>query len=264
MAEFADTAANNDPEDHVRLYTAIEKAYVDDRWPEVLEQGRALLARLAADEDELRQRLHLLMAHTHLYGYGDRKAAADLYRAVLASEAGPSLRQIADQGLQQCNLPLQREPQASPSEQPAASSMPATTPKPNPEQLPQPQGDPLEDGDGVSRRESLETLGMAVEGTASTVQPVMPWLREESGQPSELPTASSTPSLIADVIEEPELLEVHQADPALAEEYELTETGALAEMPALALSRVEEIPAADPGFEEDPELLQGLLRVVIR
>jgi hypothetical protein len=262
MAEYADAAANH-PEDHARLYAAIEKAYVDDRWPEVLEQGRALLTSLEADDLELRQRLQLLMAHTHLYGYGDRNAAEDLYRAVLASKAGPSLRQIADQGLQQCNLPLQREPQTAPNEQPSASVMPATTPTANLEQLPQPVADPLEDGDGPSLRESLEALGMAMDGTTTTVQPVMPWLMKEPEQPSAPPAEESTSSLIPDVIEEPELIEVHQADPSLVEEYELTETRTMADPSALKISKEEGIPALDPGFEEDPELLQGMLRVVI-
>lgn len=263
MAELADVAANG-PEDHARLYTAIEKAYVDDRWADVLVQGRALLGSLEANELELRQRLQLLMAHTHLYGFGDRDAAEDLYRAVLASEAEPSLRQIADQGLQQCNLPLQHEPQAAPSEQPAASSKADTTPVLDRDQLPQPVADPLEDDDGPSLHGSLEALGMAIDGTTSFEQPVMPWLIKEPEQPSAPPAKHRPSTMIPDVIEEPELIEVHQADPSLAEEYELTETASVAGIPARKMPTEEDIPALDPGFEEDPELLKGLLRVVIR
>lgn len=317
MAEFADAAAN-DPEDHARLYTAIEKAYVDDRWADVLQQGKALLLNLEADDLELRQRLQLLMAHTHLYGYGDRDAAEDLYRAVLESKTDPSLRQIADQGLQQCGLPLQHESQAV-ADRPAEAAPQETAADLNPEQLPQAVAARLDSGDVPSQRESLKAFGMALNPTlpelssvaTAAVHPVMPWLATEpeplppltdragslqaegneavdagglaamettrettSSPPSAAPispqtltpspTVTSPPSLIPDVIEEPELIEVHQADPSLAEEFELMETGALMEVPTVVMAAPEESLAEDPGFEEDPELLEGLLRVVIR
>jgi hypothetical protein len=36
------------------------------------------------------------------------------------------------------------------------------------------------------------------------------------------------------------------------------------EVPTVVMAAPEESLAEDPGFEEDPELLEGLLRVVIR
>lgn len=269
MAEFVD-AATNGPQDHARRYRAIEQAYVDDRWADVLEQGNALLSRLATNDLELRQRVQLLIAHTHLYGYGDRDRAEDLYRAVLGSEAEPTLRQIADQGLQQCNLPLQRQPQ------------PATSSTLDPEQLPQPVGEPLEDSDGASLHESLEALGLSRDepasgeariDTAAAVEPVMPWLttasRGSAGPADDAAGGSRASevngsSLVPEVIEEPELIEVHQADPSLADEYELTETGALSERHVREVVADEQTAAVESGFEEEPELLAGLLRVVIR
>lgn len=247
MAEFYDSPAIG-PEDHARLYTAIEKAYVDDRWADVLEQGRTLLASLEADDLELRQRLQLLMAHTYLYGYGDRDSAEDLYRAVLASKAEPSLRQIADQGLQQCNLPLQREPREAANDQPMATALPATEPKLDPELLPQPVAAPLHDGDGPNLHDSLEAMGMAQRepspppgspDTAATVQPVMPWLSAEPSAPS--PQAFPEPSLASDLP---------------AREYGTMPSGASAP-PAEAVSRAEavSIPLV-PEVIEEPELTE--------
>jgi hypothetical protein len=301
MAEFSDSPAIS-TEDHVRLYTSIEQAYVEDRWADVLEQGHTLLASLEADDVELRQRLQLLMAHTCLYGYGDRDSAEDLYRAVLTSKAEPSLRQIADQGLQQCDRPLQREPREAVFDPPMATAIPTTEPKLDPELLPRPVAAPLHDGNAPSLHDSLEALGMAEgesnrprasSGSGETVSPVTPWLTTEPSSPapqaspepspetglslrefatvpngSAAPAAAESSTLIPDVIEEPELIEVHQADPSLAEEFELTETGsltgALAEMPAMAMPVGGETVMEDAGFVEDPELLAGLLKVVIR
>jgi hypothetical protein len=57
-------------------------------------------------------------------------------------------------------------------------------------------------------------------------------------------------ALIPEVIEEPELIEVHQADPNLAEELELKEPS-----PQRTSDWRED--------DEDPELRKGLLRVEI-
>lgn len=221
---MAESAAAGDP---TQLYTAIEKAYCEDRWSDVLEQGKRLLAQLPSDDLGLRQRLQLLMAHTFLYGYGDRGSAADLYRAVQASQAESALRQIAAQGLQQCDVPVQ----------------------PHVDALPQPaEAAPLLEEEGPSLHEAALALSQA-EG------PVMPWLDTESAGEStpaplgESAAAAAVPALIPEVIEEPELIEVHQADPKLAEVLELKE-------PSPRLDSNEE-------EDEDLDLRQGLLRVEI-
>jgi hypothetical protein len=77
-------------------------------------------------------------------------------------------------------------------------------------------------------------------------------------------------TLIADVIDEPEMIEVHQADPVLAEEFELQEMDT-APVPVPEAKTMESTsaaaalePAAEPvPSEEDPELLGCLLRVEI-
>lgn len=214
---MAESAAAGDP---TQLYTAIEKAYCEDRWSDVLEQGERLLARLPSDDLGLRQRLQLLMAHTFLYGFGDRKSAAGLYSAVEASQAESALRQIAAQGLQQCDVPVLEET-------------------------------------GPSLHEAVLALSQAEAAADEPAEaPVMPWLdtqpaRESAPAPlGESPAAAAVPALIPEVIEEPELIEVHQADPALAEELELKE-------PTPLLGSNEE------DGEEDLELRKGLLRVDI-
>jgi len=60
---------------------------------------------------------------------------------------------------------------------------------------------------------------------------------------------TALPPLVVDVVEEPELLEVHQADPRWAEELVLQE---------LPPPKETQTPAPDPA---DPELVRGLLRV---
>lgn len=105
---MADSALSTDP---LERYGEIERAYCEERWTSVIDDGQALLAELSrvdavSPPAGLRERLQLLVAHAYLYGLGDRDNAEDFYQAVLRSEAETSLRQIAEQGLQQCGLPV--------------------------------------------------------------------------------------------------------------------------------------------------------------
>jgi hypothetical protein len=81
------------------------------------------------------------------------------------------------------------------------------------------------------------------------------------------------PSLEVEVVEEPELMEVAQADPSLAEELEIELTG-IGERRASqrgdgTATKEQKTPAPADSLEEpddlmeDPELLAGLLRVVV-
>lgn len=76
----------------------------------VIHDGQTLLGELERDDEAppegLKERLQLLIGHAFLYGIGDRDSAEDHYQAVLRSGAEASLRQIAEQGLQQCTLPV--------------------------------------------------------------------------------------------------------------------------------------------------------------
>ena len=326
MAEFADMG------DATERYAAIERAYCDDRWPVVIDQGGRLLSQLGPEDGGLRQRLQLLMAHSYLYGFGERDAAEDLYRAVLESKAEASLRQIAAQGLEQCDKPPQ--PAGSPaiaawSPDPA----PVAPPQPplKPEDLPQPASAPsLEDDGGPSLHDSVQALIPSVPPQAPPPQggtPVMPWLEtgsaaaggtapastagatagpgtpanlpwERPPQPSESTRGPRPPERIeAELIDEPELVEVHQADPRLAEEIDLLDMASLAaspppgdppdapgeleppmeqeppadlETPTLTATPADPLATAaslleleDDGLADDAELRRGLLRVEI-
>ena len=332
---MADTSANP----FSSRYAEIDKAYREQRWATVLEQGELLLRELGGagetDAAGLRQRVQLLMAHTHLYGYGDPDAAEDLYGAVLTSKAETSLRQIAEQGIRRCELPLDRRPgekaaeerraRAAARQRPASSTPIAEVAQPVPiapdleaaeaDTSPQPVLEATDRQDdigglataagGLSEQPAAHRpdAGAPAAGTglpaflvnlasaqaAATPaetpgggsgggggQPALPWLQSppatesvaagsaaagsaaaESVTAAE-PTASVT--LVPDVVEEPELIEVHQADPLLAEEVEPELASPVRGITRQA-TRVSPRPAAR--IEEDPDLMAGLLEVTI-
>lgn len=338
-------------------YADIDKAYREQRWATVLEQGELLLREMGAAGESavpgLRERIQLLMAHTHLYGYGDPDAAEDLYGTVLTSKAEASLRQIAEQGMQRCELPLERKPGEKAAEQrrarasarqrtasssaipeearpvpiaPELESPALEAPAPNSRDLnstdldhqgPQSSTPESKDPDSLDQEsakpESLaqESQGpkpgsglpaflvglasaQAAEAPAAGLegggQPALPWLQgsaagagtdattgapegpfppkaekaiaaqQASSSAGEGSSSSPAPTLVPDVVEEPELIEVHQADPLLAEEVELTLTPPPRDITRQA-ARVSSRPT--PQIEEDPELLAGLLDVTI-
>jgi hypothetical protein len=274
-----------------RRYEAIEKAYCEGRWDRVLETGTVLLRELPDGSKDreikgLRHRMHLLMAHTLLHGYGDRDAAEDLYREVHNSDAESSLRQIAEDGLDQCHKPLSStfvaeedeeddEPLGQPSlflpeteparpdelapapQRPKGATVIAlhpAAPSSQPEATAKPE-EPIASAPARQEEADPVDLGLAAdpfqpaaarprENTLHITVPVMPWASSQEateevsseGEPSELTTTPSTTSLthrplIPDVIEEPELVEVHQANPILAEEVDLKMTAST--VPAL-------------------------------
>lgn len=243
-------------------YAAIEAAYRGGDWDTVLEQGTVLNRKLArvggANAQALRQRLELMLAHTHLYGFGDAESAQGHYQALLNQPVEASLRQMAEEGLQQC-----RNRVAATA---SGSGDPATT-----------TGDP---GDRAASQEPANPS----ESQGSTA--AEPWLADLNAKrqltnpsgPSADPRAEANgqnpgDTLIPEVIEEPELLEVHQADPRLAEEVELTPQPTMASniLSSLAAAAQAELSgttaeaaeaAAAPAAEEpDPDLL-GCLRLV--
>ena len=121
---MADSALSTDP---LERYGAIERAYCEERWSAVIHDAQALIADLEraaeASPEGLKERLQLLIGHSFLYGLGDRDSAEDHYQAVLHSGAEVSLRQIAEQGLQQCALPV--APAGSPQEEEQQQDSPA-------------------------------------------------------------------------------------------------------------------------------------------
>ena len=210
------------PESLQQRYEAIEGFYNERQWDDVASLSEALLVELPDDPSHpLRQRLQLLLGHTYCYGYQDAQTATGFYSRVLAASEETMLREIAEQGLKQCiNLadiavaPAEVIPDQSPAATAATSATAATA---------------------VSA------------GTAAT-----PWMEQlgevglgEVPQP-ELGLAELGLTEV-EVIEEPELIELAQANPRTAEPVDL------AIFPL----------AAKPSPEEIAELSRGLLRVVI-
>lgn len=303
MADLVDTS------DWQKRYGVIENAYCQSRWGAVMENGTVLLRELLEvggdpEVEALRHRMQLLMAHTLLHGYGDRDAAEDLYEVVRSSDAEPSLRQMAEDGLDLCHQPL---PSTLAIEEDGADSSEEPSPPalflPETERTPVDAGEDGGDLDPTARGRSpasqmpLQPLlrtrsepgpepaddpGVAADpfgarGESEAPQPdqglpVMPWLTEPGGgapsvnpgQPpgEERPLERDLPWMeqkvsetwTAEVVEEPELIELHQATPSLAEEVDLPIK--------------EEVASATPSPvdgepEADEDLRTGLLLVVV-
>lgn len=97
-----------------KRYAAIELAYSDQNWEQSESLNQALLAELPdTPGDPLRQRLLLLLGHTRLYGKGDTAAAKQYYGSVLQQSEEATLREIAQQGLEQCLALEQPAPAAT-------------------------------------------------------------------------------------------------------------------------------------------------------
>ncbi|MEB3335670.1 MAG: hypothetical protein VKP70_11875 [Cyanobacteriota bacterium] len=258
-----------------KRYDLIEKAYCDARWDIVMEAGTVFL-RDVVDRDEqpdivgLRQRMQLLLAHTLLHGYGDRDAAEDLYETVRKSHAEPSLRQIAEDGLDQCHKPLtstfveeaeeegedgmggkpelflpeseQEVPPEAPEPTTPAQWLSEEEPEPpptEPEPLPKEEPSVAEGADNpTDQGAATDPFGPDSESDKPRIRKqrglAMPWLTplEEVGKAEEqgeepiqplppLDVEVPKPTLIPDVVEEPELMEVHQSIPSLADEVDV-------------------------------------------
>lgn len=222
---------------------------------------------------ELRPRTQVLIAHAYLYGLSDRDAAEDLYGAVISSRCDPALRQIAAEGLKACNEPLRARPQGPQAAEPtpareALQPSPASEPSPPATD----QGAAPWTAAWAAPQAGSAVAGPAARPAGERSAPAMPWLAEPTGtaQPAlqpvpgqggdapwlsngvtasapareeqqakpvaESPTALTlaAETLIPDVIEEPELIEVHQADPALADPVELIIASPQPQLPAAA------------------------------
>jgi hypothetical protein len=268
-------------------YTEIERQYSQGQWQAVLEGSAALLAELPDHPgDPLRTRLTLLQGHTLLYGLGQLQEAAAIYRQVLAGEPEALLASIAQQELDRCMGQL--EAMAAPAPAPeAAAAFPFSSGPMGAEARPQQR----------SAMPWLEALGGVDPAPTPHPQPSAtaaqaPWMQPQEPQQSQQPLPEP---LAADVIDEPEQIEVHQADPTQAEVVDLalldlsmasrdqkspgaaldepeaeSAAGVLAEAEPSQRPEAEpeELPAAltQPRWSpaEEAELARGLLTVVLR
>ena len=123
-------------------YAAIERAYGEGRFSDALQGAEALLLELQArasgpeSETDL-SRLQLLTGHIHLYGLGQPQDAQAYYQAVAGSTAPSTLVDLAQTGLQRCQL--QPAAQEEPSSQQAIGDLPELPATPWLNQLSEPQ-----------------------------------------------------------------------------------------------------------------------------
>ena len=223
-------------------YEAIERVYSERQWDDVARLSEELLLELPNEpSDPLRQRLQLLLGHTYLYGYQDRATATGFYSRVRATTQEPVLRDIADQGLEQC---------ASQAAQLEVA----------PEQA---SNAPSAGGQAFPFGNEPVAEGTVITSAASA----MPWMEQLGGieptdvqvpVPAQVPVP--VPNLVVEVVDEPELIEVAQADAATAQELDVAVSKeSLAEPEERFAKQV-----LGPSPEEFAELSKGLLRVVIR
>jgi hypothetical protein len=247
-------------------YGQIEEAYRQQEWSIVMDQGQTLLADLEKQPEGgagLKPRLQLLMAHALLYGFNDTLMAEDLYTRVAGESSESDLQPVAEAGILNCraNRAQRRESEARTqaeaaqrrkAEQEALLSATAN----------QNQSQPASPGPGAGRP-----------------GPVMPWLTQTAAE-SALVSQDWAPlgeTLIPEIVDEPELLELHQSESSLAEEVDLMVRERLGvglaelgdpnrhsiESVALAEQAEESTRVPAQAEDEDEDLMAGLLRVVL-
>jgi len=247
-------------------YGQIEEAYRQQEWSIVMDQGQTLLADLEKQPEGgagLKPRLQLLMAHALLYGFNDTLMAEDLYTRVEGESSESDLQPVAEAGILNCraNRAQRRESEARTqaeaaqrrkAEQEALLSATAN----------QNQSQPASPGPGAGRP-----------------GPVMPWLTQTAAE-SALVSQDWAPlgeTLIPEIVDEPELLELHQSESSLAEEVDLMVRErlgvGLAELGDPNRHSIESVALAEQAEEstrvpvqaedEDEDLMAGLLRVVL-
>ena len=217
------------------------------------------------------------------------------YQALLAGSADPELRRIAEEALPYCQTTVEpAAPEAAagvsamaPTTATDATAAAAASPTVAQELFPRAAikatAEPL--GDRI-----LATQGQWIHQAGTASEPITeaatPWLdgpiRQEqaiqTGVDGMIAAPDTTigelvPSLEVEVVEEPELMEVAQADPSLAEELEIEltrirERRAFHQGDETATQELTPPGPADSLAEpddlmEDPELLAGLLRVMV-
>ena len=222
--------------DFQEQYVAAEQAYSASEFDKADELARPLLTQLeplpssGAERDATlawRAFVALLLGHIHLYGKDDVSQSAEFYRLVLASEPPDTLRELAQQGL---NEALERSPVIDVAVSAPAAEELASVPLSNASN--QPASNELIRDPFLN---AASTSAAADKPKAERIETAMPWLKAES-QPSK------------------ESLQPKKLDsgPELAEDPTSLEPIAQQDAPA-SLPRP---------FEADPKRLEaGLLRV---
>ncbi len=247
-------------------YGQIEEAYRQQEWSTVMEQGKVLLPDLEKQPEDaagLKPRLQLLMAHALLYGFNDTLMAEELYTMVAGDSSESDLQPVAEAGIRNC-----RAHRAQLREQEARTRA---------ESAQQRKADQEALNSAPTNQNQSQPASPAPE--AGSPGPVMPWLTQTAAN-SALVSQDWTPvgeTLIPEIVDEPELLELHQAESSLAEEVDLMVRErlgiGLAELGDRNRHSIESVALAEEAEElarvtaqaqvEDEDLMAGLLRVVL-
>ncbi|WP_115071164.1 hypothetical protein [Synechococcus sp. UW179B] len=240
--------------DFQEQYVAAEQAYSASEFDKADDLARPLLGKLeplpasGAERDATlawRAFVALLLGHIHLYGKDDVGQSAEFYRLVLASEPPDTLRELAQQGL---NESLERSPviDVAVSAPAAAEEEPASVPFEN--QSSQPASDALI-RDPFLNTSSTPAAGdqraaaekpAAEKPAAKPVETAMPWLKTKTK------TATKTNA--------PPRRELDSAQERSEQPVSLEEA------PAQALT-----PSLSGAFDSNPKRLEaGLLRVHLK
>ena len=171
--------------DFQEQYVAAEKAYSASEFDKADELARPLLEQLeplpasGAERDATlawRAFVALLLGHIHLYGKDDVSQSAEFYRLVLASEPPDTLRELAQQGL---NEALERSPVIDVAVSAPVAEKLISVPFENAPN--QPAGNDLIRDPFLN---ATESRAAADNPAAETIETAMPWLKAESGQPN--------------------------------------------------------------------------------
>ncbi len=240
--------------DFQEQYVAAEQAYSASEFDKADDLARPLLGKLeplpasGAERDATlawRAFVALLLGHIHLYGKDDVGQSAEFYRLVLASEPPDTLRELAQQGL---NESLERSPviDVAVSAPAAAEEEPASVPFQS--QSSQTASDALirdpflnasSTPAAVDQRAAAEKPA-AEKPAAQPVETAMPWLKTNTK------TATTTNA--------PQPRELDSAQERSEQPVSLEEAPAQALTPSLA-----------GAFDSDPKRLEaGLLRVHLK
>ncbi len=238
--------------DFQKQYVAAEQAYSASEFDKADDLARPLLGKLeplpasGAERDATlawRAFVALLLGHIHLYGMDDVGQSAEFYRLVLASEPPDTLRELAQQGL---NESLERSPVIDVAvSAPAAAEEPASVPFQN--QSSQPASDALI-RDPFLNASSTPAAGdqraAAEKPAAKPVETAMPWLKTNTKTATKTNTKTNAP----------QPRELGSAQERSEQPVSLEEAPAQALTPSLA-----------GAFDSNPKRLEaGLLRVHLK
>ncbi len=203
--------------DFQEQYVAAEQAYSASEFDKADELARPLLGQLEPLPDSGAERdatlawrafVALLLGHIHLYGKDDVSQSAEFYRLVLASEPPDTLRELAQQGL---NEALEHSPVIDVAVSSPAAEELASVPFANASSQPA-ANDLIRD----PFLNATATRTATNNNDVDTIETAMPWLKAESQLRGEQDRAQQQAENLIPLQEAPQ----QTSKPALSRPYE--------------------------------------------